>query len=54
MWKFIKQLFCKHDYHRTNWCECYSDGTTFSVREYRCTKCGHVQYTDSRKDTINK
>lgn len=38
MWKFIKQLFCHHDF------ECTHDVmTAYAEPEFTCRKCGRVE-----------
>lgn len=52
--KFFKQLFCKHDYEQTSWYDEYDKNYNlrYSVRMYRCVKCGKQIQVDGRFDHI--
>ena len=49
----LKKLFCKHDYKKIDFREEEQDNIRFSMRLYRCKKCGKEIWIDGRKDYIN-
>ena len=50
--KWFKQLFCLHDYDRVEYCPKFDTSTGFwySLRRYRCSKCGKEIWVDGRND----
>ena len=52
---FLKKLFCKHDYEKISWYEEYDKNcnTRYSIRMYRCTKCGKQIQIDGRRDPFD-
>ena len=52
MKNFLKRLFCKHDYKKIVWCEDYDwiRNERYSMRLYRCNKCGKEIWVDGRCD----
>lgn len=48
--KKLRQWFCKHDYEKIGWYEQQEYGIRFSIRIYKCQKCGKVINVDGRKD----
>ena len=44
------RLFCNHDYEKIDFYEAIDRGIRYSVRIYRCSKCGKVIHVDGRKD----
>ena len=49
---WFKQLFCKHDYKKTGWDECYDEkrNERYTIRYYTCQKCGKRIVVDGRYD----
>lgn len=50
--KFFKKLFCVHKYERKCWYATMDDHTNerYSVRLYKCKKCGKEIWVDGRYD----
>ncbi len=48
MWKWIKQLFCEHEFRSRRWIGTRYDSNGERYRVYRsvCTKCGKVVYEE--------
>lgn len=46
----LKRLFCRHDYRKVGFYEQQENGIRYSVRIYRCKKCGKEIHVDGRKD----
>ena len=42
--------FCKHVYEKIDYYEQVEHGIRYSVRIYKCKKCGKEIYVDGRKD----
>ena len=65
MKKFLKQLFCKHKYEKSDdgkeiywrsFCEEYDEqrNERYAVREYMCLKCGKKIWVDGRCDPYSE
>lgn len=52
--KWISKLFCRHQYQQIGFREAYSDGIRYSVRKYKCEKCGKECWVDGRYDNIER
>lgn len=52
---FLKKIFCIHDYEKISWYEEYDKNTNmrYSLRMYRCTKCGKKLQVDGRRDPLD-
>lgn len=50
----FRQLFCKHEYEKVDWFENISCGIAYSMRVYKCAKCGKEIIVDGRKDRYAK
>ena len=50
--KWLKQLFCWHKYEKDGFIEEYENGIRYSIRRYKCSKCGKVILVDGRYDTM--
>lgn len=52
---FIQRLFCKHNYIKLDWYEKESEyrNIRYSMRKYKCEKCGKEILVDGRYDTLN-
>ena len=52
----IRQIFCKHIYEKIAWQEEYDDhkNERFSMRFYKCQKCGKEIWVDGRMDFIEQ
>lgn len=48
----LKQLFCKHDYEQYGFRVEEQNNIRFSMRLYKCKKCGKEIWVDGRKDSI--
>lgn len=50
----IRQIFCKHNYEQPSWYEDYDEYTNerYSMRIYKCQKCGKEIWVDGRMDFI--
>lgn len=50
------KLFCKHAYERYGFYESETEdgGIRYSMRIYKCKKCGKEIYVDGRKDKYAK
>lgn len=48
MWKIFKRLFCKHSYIKIGFKQEEENGIRFSIRHYKCEKCGKEIYQDAR------
>ena len=50
------KLFCKHDYKQIDFYEAETSGggLRYSIRIYKCQKCGKEIEIDGRKDWIKK
>lgn len=46
----IKFLFCYHDYKKIGFRQEEQNNIRFSVRLYKCQKCGKEKWVDGRKD----
>ena len=55
MKEFFKKLFCKHDYEKISWYEDYDKNCNmiYSIRMYRCIKCGKRIQVDGRRDPFD-
>lgn len=52
--KTIKHWFCKHQYEKKAFKEEERNNIRFSMRLYRCSKCGKEIWVDGRNDFIAK
>lgn len=50
--KLFKQLFCKHDWNKIGFREEEENNIRYSMRHYKCGKCGKEKWVDGRNDTI--
>ena len=50
----LTALFCNHAYEKVAWKECQQNNIRFSMRLYKCTKCGKEIWVDGRKDFIER
>ncbi len=50
----LHQLFCKHNYEKIDWFENISGGILYSIRIYKCQKCGKEIHVDGREDRYAK
>lgn len=50
----LDKLFCKHEYEKIGYDEVEEHNLRFSVRYYRCRKCGKEICVDGRIDTVMK
>lgn len=52
----LKKILCSHNYEQINWREEYDNHTNirFSMRLYKCKKCGKEIWVDGRNDYISK
>ena len=50
----LRQLLCKHRYEKIGFFENMEYGTMYSIRIYKCQKCGKEIYVDGRKDKYSK
>lgn len=50
--KFLRKLFCKHNYEKVAWCEEYDEhrNERYAARLYKCNKCGKEIWVDGRYD----
>lgn len=48
---FIKRLFCKHEYEKIGFREEYDGKIRYSIRNYRCKKCGKNTWIDARNNS---
>ena len=48
--KLLKRLFCKHDYNKAAWEECFDSlrDIRYSRRLYICSKCGKSYWIDGK------
>ncbi len=51
---FLKRLFCKHKYKKIEFKEEYDNGMRYSMRLYRCEKCGKEIWVDGRNDKYER
>jgi len=54
--KFIRKLFCKHSYEQVSWyvAEDKYRNERYSIRIYKCAKCGKQIEVDGRCDPYFK
>ena len=50
MKNFLKKLFCLHDFEKIGFMEVEDKGIRYSVRLYKCSKCGKDVIVDGRCD----
>lgn len=50
--RFIKQLFCRHDWYKVGFTETVENNLRYSIRSYVCAKCGKIRREDGRFDRI--
>lgn len=50
----LKKLLCRHDYERFGFREEEHNNIRFSMRLYKCKKCGKEIWVDGRNDYIGK
>ena len=48
--KIFQTLFCKHNYVKIDWMPKIVNGLAYSVRLYKCEKCGKEIRVDGRCD----
>jgi hypothetical protein len=51
--KKLKKFLCNHDYRKIGFHEEEENGVRYSVRTYKCKKCGKEINVDGRKDYVN-
>lgn len=47
---FFKKLFCRHQYVKIGFSQEIDRGERYSLRRYRCQKCGKEIRVDGRRD----
>ena len=50
---FLKRLFCNHKYIKVDWYQTDNRYKRYSMRKYKCEKCGKEIWVDGRYDTLN-
>lgn len=50
--KILKKIFCRHNYEKICFREEERNNLRFSMRLYKCKKCGKEIWVDGRKDYI--
>ena len=48
--KIFQTLFCKHNYVKIDWREEIENNLAYSVRLYKCERCGKEIWVDGRYD----
>lgn len=51
-WFRNQQILCQHQYEEIGFIEAYDGGIRYSVRSYRCHKCGKEILVDGRHDKM--
>ena len=51
--KILKKWFCKHDYEKVGFREEEQSNIRFSMRLYKCRRCGKEIWVDGRKSSNN-
>ena len=54
MINYLKRLFCNHKYIQIDWYETEDEkqNIRYSMRKYKCDKCGKEIWVDGRYDCI--
>lgn len=52
--KAIRMTFCKHEYQKIAFKQEEDANVRYSIRLYRCSKCGKEIWVDGRNDYINQ
>lgn len=47
----LVQLFCCHHYQKVGFRESQEVGIRYSIRKYKCSKCGKEVWVDGRFDS---
>lgn len=50
----LHRFFCSHEYEKIGYDEVEENNLRFSIRYYRCRKCGKEISVDGRIDTVMK
>lgn len=50
--KKLKEIFCRHNYVKVGFKEEELNNIMFSMRLYKCRKCGKEVWIDGRKDYL--
>lgn len=51
---YLQKLFCNHQYVKIGFRDEYENGLRYSVRKYKCSKCGKEIWIDGRYDKYSK
>ena len=51
-WFGRQQILCQHQYEKIGFSEAHENGVRYSIRSYRCSKCGKEILVDGRYDTM--
>ena len=54
MKKWLSSLFCRHEFIQVGWFESMDGNIRFSMRRYRCKRCGKERWIDGRNDRFEK
>lgn len=56
MKKFLKELFCHHEYNKVDWYATVDNyyNERYAMRKYKCNKCNKEIWIDSRYDPYSK
>lgn len=54
IFRIFRQLFCKHQFEKTGYFENIAGGILYSIRIYKCQKCGKEIHVDGRHDKYAK
>lgn len=54
MKNILKKVFCKHDYVKIGFTPVQEFGVMYSLRHYRCSKCGKQIDVDGRYDPYSR
>ncbi len=50
----FKRLFCKHKWNKISFEQIYDKDVRYSLRTYKCSKCGRETKVDGRYDNISE
>lgn len=50
--KWFSMWFCRHQYQKVGFVEAQKAGIRYSVRRYKCAKCGKEIWIDGRFDNM--
>ena len=54
MKKWLISLFCRHKFVKVGWFESTDGNVRFSMRKYRCKRCGKERWVDGRNDRFDR